>query len=409
MAKRGNGEGTIYYSEPKKRWVAQYTINGKRKTIYGKTMKEANDKKLKALSSILNGSYIDKNNIRFVQLLKDLEDMKLSANLIKEASYARNMNTISKIENYFHDIKLQDITSNELQIFLNKQIELSQSTIDKLWQTMNAGFKKAINEDLLLKNPLDKVLKPISIKFKKQVVAFNIEEQKKLLSYLKLNKEDSSFTNMILLSLFTGMRVGEICALTYNDIDFKNKVIIVTKTLTKDKNYKVIMGKNTKTGRKKKDGIGKREIPFEICEDDFLETLLREQINLSKTILNNKNNLLFCKLNGKYIVPSETNNVFKRICKNANIKVINTTRKKSNGSIVNLKSSDVNFHMCRHTFATRFIESGGDAVVLSKLLGHSKIETTLDIYVDVFDKFRDKKLKDLNNYYKINKLSYKIS
>jgi len=409
MQKRGNGEGTIYYSEKLKRWVAQYTVLGKRKTVYGKSRKEANEKKLQALSSIVNGTYINKNDIQFIRLLRDLEEIKLSANIIKEATYARNMDTISSIETYFSNTKIQDINNIKIQDFLNSKTHLSQSSIDKLWQTMNAGFKKAISEELLLKNPMDKVLKPISKKNRKEITAFTLDEEKQLLLHLEKNIEDTSITNIILLSLFTGMRVGEISALTYNDIDFKTKKIIITKTLTKDINYNVIMGDNTKTGRKKRDGIGKREIPFEICENRFLEVLLSRQIQLSKMILNNKDNLLFCKLNGKYIVPSEINNIFKVICKNAGIRVINAKRKKSNNKIVNLKSSNVNFHMCRHTFATRCIESGMDAVVLSKLLGHNKIETTLDIYVDVFDKFRDKKLKDLNFYYIDNKIKYNFS
>jgi|GEM_PF-4971322 len=63
----------------------------------------------------------------------------------------------------------------------------------------------------------------------------------------------------------------------------------------------------------------------------------------------------------------------------------------------------------KYTFATRGIESGMNAVILSKLLGRSKIQTTLDIYVYIFDKFRNDKLKDLNTYYKDNNLSFKVS
>lgn len=404
MKKRGNGEGSIFQNKKLNKWVGQYTVNGKRKAVYGNTRKEVKEKLISALSSIQDGSYINKNNITVLQLLKDIENTKLSANLIKESTYARNMDTIKHIENSkLCNIKVQDINSSMLQSFLNEKLELSQSTIDKIYQTLNSGFRKAIDEEIILKNPISKVIKPISRKIKKDISAFTLEEQIKLIQYLNTNA-DTTFKNLILISLFTGARAGEIGALTYNDVDFKNQTITINKTLTKDKNYKVIMGDSTKTGRTKKDSVGKREIPFQICQNGFLEKILREQIQISKNVFNNKNNLLFCKLNGNYIVPSEINNNFKVICKNAKIKVIQTQRKKDKDIVVNLKSSSVNFHMCRHTFATRCIESGMDPVVLSKLLGHSKVQTTLDIYVDVFDKFRDKKLEELNNYYKINKI-----
>ena len=122
----------------------------------------------------------------------------------------------------------------------------------------------------------------------------------------------------------------------------------------------------------------------------------------------NKNNLLFSDSRGNPIQPNLINRKFKTICKNAQIRPT-IVKRCINQKEVNTKSSDTNFHMCRHTFATRCIECGIDVIVLSKLLGHSKIETTLNVYIDVFDQYRNKNLENLNNYYKENKIHFKIS
>lgn len=409
MSKRGNGEGTIFYNERLKKWVSQYSISGKRKAKYGNTRKEALQKMQEDVAKTFNGTYVNASNVKLFEFLEHIEKSKLNANRIIESTYLRNISTISRIKSCFdEDIKIQDITSITLQNFFNSQKDTLQSNIDTMWRILNSGFKKAILEEFIAKNPMDKILKPISSQRNSKIKSFNISEEKKLIQYLHSSNTDINLSNIILLSLFTGMRIGEIGALTFDDIDFKNKKIIVSKTLTRDINDRVIIGNNTKTGRKKRDQIGKREIPFEICENNFLEILLQEQINNSKLIIQNKNNLLFCDSRGNPIQPNLINRKFKTICKNAQIRPT-IVKRCINQKEVNTKSSDTNFHMCRHTFATRCIECGIDVIVLSKLLGHSKIETTLNVYIDVFDQYRNKNLENLNNYYKENKIHFKIS
>ena len=88
---------------------------------------------------------------------------------------------------------------------------------------------------------IDRIEKPKSLKEDKDVVALTITEQNQLEDYLE--SHSSSYKNIILLCLYTGMRIGEVLALNYNeDIDLDNKMIKVTKTLTKDRNKKTIIG-----------------------------------------------------------------------------------------------------------------------------------------------------------------------
>ena len=95
-----------------------------------------------------------------------------------------------------------------------------------------------------------------------------------------------------------------------------------------------------------------------------------------------KHDFLF-KTNGKFISPSTINSQFKRICKDAKIKE-DIYLLKRNGKNIKLKSSTANTHQLRHTYATRCIEAGMPAVVLQKILGHSRVEITLRyIYISI--------------------------
>ena len=98
-----------------------------------------------------------------------------------------------------------------------------------------------------------------------------------------------------------------------------------------------------------------------------------------------------------YIQTLKLTGAFKRICKNAGIKLVDDKTKKS-GKANDLKLSNVNIHMLRHTFATRCLEADVSITVLQKLLGHSNIQTTINIYGDVYDYYRQKEIRKYDIY-----------
>lgn len=311
MSKRGNGEGTIYFSEKLNKWVGQFTAgrkeNGKlnRKSVYGNTRKEVKEKMTKALAEVQTKTYIDKDDTTIYMLGKEIIDNKFNANIITEATYRRDLDTLKHIENSNIAIrKIQDITANELQEFISSKKDYANSYIDKMYQLLGCVFKEAIKKDIIIKNPLINVIKPKSIKKDKEVEALTIDEQKAFVDKL----ENEQYKNIFLVALHTGMRVGEILALQPEDIDFDNKLINIDNTLTKNQNGKVIVGETTKTYE------STRKIPITI----ILEPILKDSLT---NYMPNKNNLLFCHLNGNVIAPSTINTHFKRICKNASIKL----------------------------------------------------------------------------------------
>ena len=165
------------------------------------------------------------------------------------------------------------------------------------------------------------------------------------------------------------MRIGEVLALNYtDDIDLENKMIKITKTLTKDRNKKTVIGP-TKTKS------GKRNIEI----NELTEDIIKDSINNK---IENKNKILYCQENGQLYVDNTINSAFKRICKNAGI------------------TKPVNTHMLRHTFATRCIEAGVDLPVLQKLMGHANIETTINTYGDIYNYYKQKETQKVIDYLK---------
>lgn len=389
--KRGNGEGTIFKREinGKTFWVTEYTIamydektgKRKRKTIYGKTRQEVKNKLEKIITDLNTDSYVDKSKVKFKDLTKEFIDNGYKLNQLSDSSYVRKLNTYNQIcTHYMADMEIQKISEDDLKDFLIYITKYSNSVIGKIYGVVNNNFKRAVRKNIIKCNFLDDKMefcKPKSNRKDKNIHGFTIDEQKKFINAI-INDTSYKYHYQFLLSLYTGMRMGEINALDKDlDIDFDNKIIHVRRTLTKNTEDKTVMGSYTKT----KNGIR------DIVMDEQVEFILKEYIN--KEYQPNTENLLFFNVKkNTYYTTGQINMVFKRFCEHYNIG----------------KGYDVNQHMLRHTFATRCIEAGMPANVLSKIMGHADIRTTLEIYCDVFDNYEKQHSNRTYDYLNKNNL-----
>lgn len=276
---------------------------------------------------------------------------------VKESTYANYSNVI-----YNHLIPdlgntyLQDIDHNLLQQYILDKLKkgrvgentpLSEKTVKDIMMVLKSSLRYAMNQG---------VINVINLEFtypknqkNQRLYILSKKEQKKITEYLLDNLNPRNIG--ILISLYSGMRIGEICALRWSDIDFKNNIIHVNKTLqriyVKDETQKTtskIIVSSPKTS------TSNRDIPM---SKDFAAIIKPLKINSKFYVLT---------ASSECLEPRSYRKHFMQVLKK-------------------LKIKPINFHSLRHTFATNCISLGIDYKTVSELLGHSDISITLNLYV----------------------------
>ena len=382
--KPSKAQGFVTFRKDRKKWSVrypEYNPETGKNVLKAKDFK-TQDEAIKYLASINyqkeNPLYIEHNGIPFCELMKANERLKLKTNQITEVTYHRNLQIINQIEKFpIGKERIDEITSDELQAFMNAHTHLSNSSINKLYQQLGTTFKSAINRGYMLRNPMVNVLKPKSEKIDKPVRALTFREQQAFTNYL-MNKDisDCRYKNVYLIQMFMGLRVSEALALSLQDIDLEERRAYIRRTLSKDELGHTIMGKTTKTY------AGRRIVPI----PKFIVEPLIEQMQYANNQINNEEKLLFKPDYMKYTSRENVNTELKRLLKR------------------HFGIEDITTHSLRHTFGTRCIESGMQPVVVQKLMGHTDISVTLNTYTSVYDDFKAKEIEKVNKYYLNNRM-----
>ena len=373
-----HGDGSIYFVEKRNRFAGQITllIDGEkvRKTVYGKTEKIVKDKlrelQIQALAGNLHKKEKEKP-LTIYDLADKMIEEQLALNEVRQSTYDRKKSTL-KMLSPIADMDIREVTEEDVIEFFSDCLDYSQSCINKMYQLLGAVFKKAISRGVINKSPMIDMRCPKTKQEEVPVRALTIEEQLHLLKVLKT--EDIRYSDIMLLSMFTGMRIGECCALKVEDIDFEEHTITVSKTVSRG-----VHGTTVVCGTKTNAGMRTLHINKEV--EDFL----------SKCVGDRKSGLLFESSNGKLITTNQVNSSYSKVMDDNNI-------------VDNSVFGRVDLHSLRHTFATRCSESGMPPKVLQKVIGHIDINTTLNVYCSVFERYRNEHLNIADEYMKANNI-----
>lgn len=359
MARKGEN---IFYRKDG-RWEARYfkeydenhrIIYG---YVYGKTYLEAKKKKNEKLLCL---NMEQKRKARQKKTLNDgIDEWLVQKKLIvKESTYARYYSIVNvHIRPVLGNIKLSYLTYDKIVRFINIQTESRENKI-----LTNRTIRDIVVVLKQILNYLEIYYKIISPKpEKKEISILKKEEQRKLEEYLMAHIKPNYLG--ILLSLYAGLRIGEVCALHWKDIDLEERKIHINHTIMRIQDSttihktKIIMGE-PKTVQ------SKRTIPIPSCLLSILKKLK--------------------SLDEDYVLTNTEHFIEPRTYYNHYLKVLRS-----------LKIENHKYHTLRHTFATRCIELGFDPKTLCEILGHADIKITLSLYVHPSDDMKIKSMEKL--------------
>ena len=309
------------------KFITDYDIRGKAhyQYVYGKTYDEAESKVLigrEIASRYLSGRYITVGKVY-------QEWLNAVVNRVKES-----------------DIPCADLTAGRINAFINKKLAdgLSASYVRDIFTVFKTMLKYA-QEEYGFRLSLKNVVLPKAER--KQVEKISDTEQKKLVSYLKANMSLTAFG--ILLSLFMGLRIGELCGLKWEDIDFRNKILHIRRTVQRissangNRKTKIVISTP-------KSATSLRDIAIPDALMKYFE-MFRDEAD-------------YFILSGadKPVEPRTMQYRYKKILQSAEVE-------------------NHNYHKLRHTFATNSAEKGFNVKALSAVLGHSSVILTLNRYI----------------------------
>lgn len=360
-----------------------------RKEFYGKTKREAEDKKNEYLNGIKNGLNVNHQNIILGESMHLwLFEIVRVSNKIKPSTFQRYegiyRNYIKNSELY--GIKINDLKAIQIQRYYNKLHEngKSSSTIKTLNKLLKSFFNYAVDEGYIIKNPCigNKIVIPGEIdkdEDEDKIDVFSDEEIKTLKSAL----EGHRLKALILLALGTGLRQGEILGLKWDNVDIDNMEIKVTQSIKQvtvigadeSREYKTIV-----QTPKSKNSV--RTVPF---PSNFVFILKAQEIQQKQDRLKVGHSyvddgFVFTTEIGTNIDASNLLRSYKRVLKKANI-------------------SYKKFHALRHTYATKLFEAGVPLKTVQMLLGHSDISVTANIYTHVMPKEKTQAVEKLNSLF----------
>ena len=378
MAKKGNNEGSIR-KRSNGTWEGRYSdgVNAEGKqiqrSVYGKTKKEVADK--------LHAIFFQKQQGIYVTPTKVLVKDWLIEWLHNYAHITVRPSTYISYEGYIYNhiipiignLPIQKLTPPIVQNFyndrfLNGRIDgkggLSSKTLRNMHNMFHQAMEQAKINGLIMQNPTDNAIIPKSQK--KEMRVLSVQEQLRLLNVVHLHRLGFA----IKFDLATGLRIGELCALKWTDLNYQKKTVKISRTLQRIKtnqlereeldgseNMTMVVEGDVKTSS------GFREIP--IPDKIWMELLQHQQrqqqeyMSLGVPIL--PDGYIFAMPFGTCVEPS-------------------TMRDALNYLLAVAEIEHANFHSLRHTFATRAIEAGMPVKTLSDILGHSQVQITMDLY-----------------------------
>ena len=402
MASRKDSKGYALRTGESQRKDGRYCFSyqdkrGKRHYRYAKTLVALRDIE-KAVRRDMDDGLTPENAARIT--VNDMYDKYMSQKYNLKPSTRNNYQYCYDhfVRNTFGRKRLATIKYSDVKDFyywlMNEQ-GMKANTLDNIHTQLHPTFDLAVRDNLIRKNPSDGVMNEIkrtSREFRRKRHALTAPQQKAFMNHLCENYEFHGWEPVITVLLGTGMRIGECLGLCWDDLNFEKRYITVNKALIyrpEPGNGCVVHISDTKTE------AGERTIPMiDEVYDAFLEEYQIQQVlGFGTNEIDGYTNFVFSTCEGNVYTPESVNRAIKRIYEDYN--KVETERAKKEGREP-LLLPHFSAHHLRHTFCTRLCENESNLKVIQSVMGHSDIQTTMDIYAECTQEKKDEVFANLN-------------
>ena len=353
MARRGNGEGSIYRRKSDGRWVGSLSLpDGTRKVFYGKKQSEVIAKLDEAANDLRHGMLAVGSTTTLQEYLENcLENVhKPTIRLSTYLNYRKLLN------NYLvpglGKVKLHKLTPQQVQVFYSQKMSdgLAPKTINNIHGVLHKSLDNAVKWNILSRNVCDAVTPP-RIPCKEKNVLTK-QQAHTLLEEVRTHRLEALLT----LAIITGMREGELLALHWQDVNFEDCSLQVKRAVSYLKGYGYIESE-PKTAK------GRRMIKLPVFVVAILRRHKSQQEEQRREVGSAwiEKDLMFTNAQGYFYSASTLRKVFRRF-------------------LVSIGLPHMRFHDLRHSAATILFAMNVHPKVVQEIPGHSQIAMTLDVY-----------------------------
>ncbi|WP_026892905.1 tyrosine-type recombinase/integrase [Lacrimispora aerotolerans] len=371
--------GENIYKRKDGRWEGrQQKSTGKYQYFYGKSYREVKEKmRFFIENNKLSDDAPGSSTPNAVELFCNWLECE-AVNRVKPSTYESYYNCLNKyIIPFYSKNHCEEITEGSVTLFV-KEMKEETSISDAYKKKILAVFKTALKEILINHNDSSIILQAVKLPKteQKEVEIFTMKEQRSI-EWAAINYEDKRALGII-LCIYTGIRLGELCALRWSDFDLDAATMSIKRTVTRTKNFNKQESKTLLNVGTPKSRTSIRKIPLPA----FLVTIAKDYI-----LTGDKEDYYILSGSNAPIDPRAYQKLYKRVLKRAGVK-------------------DRKFHSTRHTFATRALELHVDIKTVSEILGHSNVAITMNVYAHslmeqkkiAIDKFNDMHLTSMKQH-----------
>ena len=384
------GEYEISKDKYSYRWTDRV---GKRHAIYANSLDELREKEEQITKDSIDGIKVERASVTLDEVYAIWRDLKRG---LKDNT---RQNYIYTYEQFIHpsigSMKVSKIKRSDLKRYYNNMVDernLKYATVDNIHTVLHQVLQMAVEDMIIRVNPSDNLLRELKAARNfdtEKKKALTIDQQKLFVTYLKNSEKYNHWYPIFATMLGTGLRVGEVTGLRWDDVDLKEGIVNVNHTLVYYNHAKggCYFGINTP---KTESGI--REVPmFAFVKDAFMQERKNQFAAgvRSEARVDGYENFVFVNRFGNVQHQGTLNKALRRIIRDCNDEVLLKEEKDP------VLLPPFTCHSLRHTYATRLCESGINIKALQDLLGHKDIETTMEVYAEATKDLKKKEISKI--------------